>query len=193
MEKRWSSNECNTVNTINVQDTGTYSCRVRRGSVWSDWSHTPAHIKIKDPTITPPINVSGMMSTAIPAPDGKNYVNLEVPDNGYTTYTWKKVGSDNVIGTDRILKVTQPGDYIVAVTEKYGCSSVYSPSFHITDATGTNSPDAAKGLTAITLSNTKIELDWANNPKPNYNETAFEIYRSYIFRQFLCINRKSNC
>jgi predicted esterase len=167
-----------TGNTINVQDTGTYSCRVRRGSVWSDWSHTPAHIKIKAPTITPPINVSGMMSTAIPAADGKNYVNLEVPDNGYTSYTWKKVGSGTVIGTDRILKVMQPGDYIVAVTEQYGCSSVYSPSFHVIDATGANAPDAAKGLTAITLSKTEIELDWANNPRPNYNETAFEIYRS---------------
>lgn len=167
-----------TSNTIHVTDTGTYSVRLRRGSVWSDWSHVPAHIKIKDPTVTPPINISGLMSSAIPAPDGKTYVNLEVPDNDYTTYTWKKVGSNNVIGTDRILKVTQPGDYIVAVTEQYGCSSVFSPAFHVTDANGAHAPDAAKSLTALTLSNTQIELDWANNPNPTYNETLFEIYRS---------------
>lgn len=176
-----------TTNKITVQDIGTYAARVRRGSVWSDWSHTPARIKIKDPTVTPPINVSGLMSTAIPSADGRNYVNLEVPDNGYVTYTWKKVGSNTVIGTNRILKVTQPGDYIVAVTEQYGCSSVYSPAFHVIDANGTNAPDAAKGLIALTLSNTQIELDWSNNPSPNYNETAFEVYRSlssggpYIF------------
>ncbi len=84
------------------------------------------------------------MSSAIPAPDGKTYVNLEVPDNGYITYTWKKVGSSNTIGSDRILKVTQPGDYIVAVTEQYGCSSLFSPAFHVTDANGHMLPKRQK-------------------------------------------------
>ncbi len=167
-------------NTINVTDTGMYSSRVRRGTIWSDWSHTPAHIKLKGPTVTPPISVSGLMSSAISAPDGKNYVNLQVPDSGYITYAWKKIGSGVIIGTDRILKVTQPGDYIVSVTEQYGCSSIHSPAFHVINANGTNAPEPAKNLTAVTLSNTKIELDWSNDPSPAYNETAFEIYRSTI-------------
>lgn len=181
-EYQWSKNGSiiagATTNKITVKDTGTYTARVRRGSLWSDWSHIPAHIKIKDPTITPPINVSGLMSTAIPSFDGRNYVNLEVPDNGYTTYAWRKVGNSNVIGTNRILKVTQSGDYTVSITEQYGCSSIPSPVFHVTDANGVNAPDAAKSLIAFTLSNTQIELDWSDNPRPNYNETAFEIYRS---------------
>ncbi len=183
-EYQWSKNGVTitgaTSNSINVTDTGSYSVRIRRGSVWSDWSHTPAHIKIKDPTITPPISISGLMSAAIPAPDGKDYVNLEVPDSNYTSYTWKKIGNNDVIGTSRILKVTQPGDYIVAVTEQYGCSSVFSSAFHVTDANGAHAPDAARGLTALTISNTQIELDWANNPRPYYNETTFEIYRCLI-------------
>ncbi len=183
-EYLWSNNGViisgATADSINVKDTGTYSAKVRRGTVWSNWSRTPAHIKIKAPTVTPPITVNGLMSTAIPAPDGKNYVNLQVPDNGYVSYAWKKVGNSSIISTDRIFKVTQAGDYVVSVTEQYGCSSIYSPAFHIINANGTNAPEPAKNLTALTLSNTKIELDWANNPSPAFNETAFEIYRSTI-------------
>jgi len=80
-----------TSNTITVtNDTATFDARVRRGSIWSDWSHTPIVIKVKAPTLTPPISVSGLMSYVIPSADGKNYVNLQVPDNNYTSYTWKK-------------------------------------------------------------------------------------------------------
>ena len=181
-EYQWNKNgviiQNATSNTIHVTDTGTYSARVRRGSVWSDWSHTPAHIIIKPPTVTPPITVAGLMSPAIPSVDGKNYVNLQVPDNGYTSYAWKKVGSSDIISTNRVYTVTQPGKYIAAVTEQFGCSSNYSEPFSVIDANGNNAPDPAASLSALTLSNTQIELNWSNNPKPTYNETAFEIYRT---------------
>lgn len=164
-------------NTLAVTQTGTYDARVKRGNVWSDWSHTPVQIKIKAPTVPPAISVQGLMSSAIPAPDGNNFVNLQVPA-GYTNYTWKKVGSDSVYGTTNVLKVTQPGGYKVSVTEQYGCSSVFSNPFTVINANGANAPSPASSLTATSLSNTQIALDWANNPKPVYNETAFEIYRS---------------
>ncbi len=167
----------NTTNTINVTDTGTYDARVLRGTRWSDWSHVPAVIHIQGPTITPPITVSGLMSDVIPAADGKNYVNLQIPNNNYTSYTWKKVGSDSVIGTQQILQVNQPGSYIVSATEKYGCSSIYSPPFGVYNANGNAPPSPAANLVATTLSNSSIELDWSQNPKPNYQETGFEIYR----------------
>ncbi|HEY2725870.1 MAG TPA: PA14 domain-containing protein, partial [Parafilimonas sp.] len=164
-------------NSINVNDTSTYDARVKRGNIWSDWSHTPVHIKLKDPTIPPTITVQGLMSDVIPAPDGNNFVNLQVPSK-YTSYIWKKVGSDSIYGSANVLKATQPGDYKVSVTEQYGCTSVFSSAFTVINANGVNAPSPASSLTATSLSNTQIELDWANNPKPLFNETAFEIYRS---------------
>ncbi len=167
-----------TSNTINVTSLGTYDAKVLRGSIWSDWSHIPVVIQITPPTITPPITVSGLMSNVITSGDGKNYVNLEVPDNGYTSYTWKKVGSDSIIGNQRIYTATQTGQYIAAVTEEYGCSNVYSPPFPVINAKGKNVPDAASKLVASTISSTEVLLNWENNPHPLYNETYFEIYRS---------------
>jgi len=120
------------------------------------------------------------MSAVIPGADGKTSVDLQVPDNGYVSYLWKKSGSDSVVGTQRILTVNQPGYYIVSVTEKYGCSSNFSPAFHVVNAKGSNGPDAANNLSATAISNTSIALDWSNNPTPVFNETAFEIYRSTV-------------
>jgi len=166
-----------TTNSINATALGTYDCRVQRLGIWSDWSRTPVVLSIKPPTVTPPIRISGLMSDAIPAADGNNYVNLEVPDSGYTSYTWKKVGSDSVIGNTRIFKATQPGQYIVSVTQQYGCSSIYSPPFRVIDAKGPNPPSAASNLVANALSFTQIDLNWARNPNPTFKEAAFEIYR----------------
>ncbi|HXS35447.1 MAG TPA: PA14 domain-containing protein, partial [Flavipsychrobacter sp.] len=166
-----------TTNTLHVTLPGKYDARIKKGTTWSDWSHTPINIIIKTATITPPITVAGAMSDVIPATDGNNYVNLQVPDNGYINYSWVKTGSSTVIGTQRILKVTQPGSYQVSAFEKYGCSSVISPAFTVVSANGPNPPNAATNLVARALSFTQIELDWARNPKPAYSETAFEIYR----------------
>ncbi len=165
-------------NSIHITSLGTYEARVLRGSTWSDWSHIPVLIHITLPTLTPPIVVSGLMSDVITSGDGKNYVNLEIPDNDYISYIWKKVGSDAVIGTQRILKATQPGQYIAAATEKYGCSTVYSQPFTVIDSKGSGAPDSANKLIASSVSATEIVLGWENNPHPKYNETFFEIYRS---------------
>ncbi|MES1249108.1 MAG: fibronectin type III domain-containing protein, partial [Chitinophaga rupis] len=167
-----------TTNSINATTLGTYDCRVQRLGIWSDWSRTPVVLSIKQPTITPPINVSGLMSDAIPATDGNNFVNLEVPDSGYTSYTWKKVGSNTVIGTTRILKAADPGQYIVSVTQQFGCSSIYSPPFTVINANGPNPPSPASNLVAQATSFTRIDLNWARNPNPTFKEVAFEIYRS---------------
>ncbi len=166
-----------THNTLQALQPGTYSARVLRNGLWSDWSHTPVVITIKAPTVTPPIQVSGLMSTAIPAADGKNYVNLQVPNNNYVSYSWKQVGSDSIVGTQQIYKATQPGYYIVSVTEQYGCSSNYSPAFKVINAKGSNAPSPSTSLVATTKSNTKIQLAWQKNPHPINPQTAFEIYR----------------
>ncbi|MBS1745374.1 MAG: fibronectin type III domain-containing protein [Bacteroidetes bacterium] len=180
-EYQWRKNDTiingATTNSINVTNVGTYDARVRNGSIWSDWSHTPVIIKTKTPTIPPEITVEGLSSPVIPAPDGSTSVNLMVP-NSYTSYLWEKVGNSNTLGTNNDINISQPGDYVVSVTEQYGCSSVFSNPFTVVNANGTNGPEAASSLTAVTLSNTKIELDWADKPNPAFNETAYEIYRS---------------
>ncbi len=164
-------------NSIQATQAGTYSARVERNGIWSDWSHMPAQVTTKAPTVTPPIQVAGIMSTALPAADGKTYVNLQVPNN-YASYTWKKVGSDSIVGNQQVFKATQSGYYIVSVTEQYGCSSNYSPAFKVINANGTNGPAAPKNLSANAVSNTQIQLSWAQNAHPVNAPIATEVYRA---------------
>jgi predicted esterase len=164
-----------TGNSIVATSTGVYDVRIRKGTIWSDWSHTPVTIKLKDPTVTPPITVSGLMSKVIPALDTAN-VTLSVPE-GYVSYEWQKVGNGTTIGTSRELSVTSPGDYIVRVTEQFGCSSSFSAPFTVISANGANKPSAAANLIASALSKTSVRLDWSDNPSPQFNETNYEIYQ----------------
>ncbi len=164
-------------NTLSVTDTGTYSCRIRKGTVWSEWSPIPVKIKYKESVIPPTIKVSGLMSNVLPAPDGKTTVNIEVP-SGYTEYDWQKVGNPATIGDGNVLSGATVGQYKVKVTEQLGCPSVFSAPFSVVNANGPNSPDAATGLIAIPLSYTSIKLNWSANPNPVYPQTHFEIYQA---------------
>jgi hypothetical protein len=166
-----------TSNTLVATATGTYSARVRRGTLWSEWSRTPVVIKIKAPTVSPNIQVSGIASRVLPALDGSTTVMLEVPE-GYVTHEWQKVGTPGTLSTSRTMLATGPGDYRVKVTEQFGCSSDFSAIFTVVNANGPNKPDAPINLAATTLSQTSIRLDWSDNPTPQYNETAFEIYQA---------------
>jgi predicted esterase len=163
-------------NSLTVTDTGSYSARIKNGSEWSDWSHWPAHITYKATTLTPPIQVSGLMSRVIPAPDGKTSVNLEEPI-GYASYEWRN-GAGQVVGNERIFTATQSGKYVATVTEQYGCSATPSDTFYVAPNSGPNPPDPASNVTGYAVSQTSVQLNWSNNLHPVQNETAFEIYRS---------------
>ncbi len=165
-----------TSNTINVTQLGVYSARVRRGTIWSDWSRIPVEIKIKQATVTPPVQTQGLMSRVIPALNGATTVTLQVP-TGYASYEWRKVGSNNSIGNTNTLVASTPGQYIARVTEQYGCSSSFSDPFTVIDANGANKPSPASNLIATTTSKTTIKLDWSDNPSPQHNETNYEIYQ----------------
>lgn len=167
-----------TTNTIQATTLGSYDARVLRGSLWSEWSRTPVVLKYKSATVVSTgIKVSGQASRVIPAPDGSTSVQLEVPA-GYTSYLWKKVGGSSTLSTTRFLNATTPGDYIVKVTEQYGCSSNFSSPFTVIDAAGPNKPDAAINLSVTPMSFTSLQLNWSNNPTPLNNETNFEIYQA---------------
>lgn len=172
-------------NTLNITGTattgsaalGSYTARIRKGSLWSDWSPTPVVVKIKAATVSPSISLQALNSKVIPSLSGSTNVPLQVPA-GYQSYDWQKDGSNTTIGTSNVFVATSPGNYKVKVTEQYGCSSSFSPLFTVIDANGPNKPDAAINLIATALSKTSIRLDWSNNPAPQFNETNFEIYRA---------------
>jgi large repetitive protein len=166
-----------TSNTLVVTQLGTYSARIRRGTVWSDWSPAPVQIKIKAATVTPPIQVSNGASRVLPGVNGTTSLQLEVPD-GYTSYDWQREGQGTTISTTRFLNVTTLGQYKVRVTEQFGCSSSFSPLLTVIDANGTPKPDAPTNLLATTLSQTSVRLDWNENPSPVLNESNFEVYQS---------------
>jgi large repetitive protein len=166
-----------TTNTLTVTQAGTYDCQIRRGTLVSDWSHTPVQIIIQTPTITPPIQVSGLMSDVLPAADGKTSVNLTVPNaSNFTSFIWEKVGSSTVLGTSPIFSAPAAGNYIVSVNTQFGCSSIFSPPFTVINANGANGPASVGNLVANSSSNTKVGLSWSLSPNQNNPATSFEVY-----------------
>ncbi|WP_343674955.1 fibronectin type III domain-containing protein [Chitinophaga sp.] len=163
-------------NELVVTEYGTYDARIKRGTVWSDYSTTPVVVKQKAPTQTPPITISGLMSKVIPAPDGNTAVTLTLP-GGYTSYLWQKVTDTVTLATTQNYSASTAGQYHAKVTELYGCSSEWSAPFNVVPASGTNAPAPASGLTATAISKTAITLDWTDNPNATYNETGYEVYR----------------
>lgn len=166
-----------TGNTLTVHTLGTYSARVMRNGEWSYWSPAPVVIKVKPPTQTPDIQVKGLMSSVIPAPDGNTTVTLTLP-SGYATYQWQKVGNPTVLSTQKDFVASSPGSYVAKVTESDGCSANFSAPFYVASTSGSNPPDPATNPSGFAISQTEIQLNWSNNPTPVYNETAFEVYRS---------------
>lgn len=156
---------------------GSYSARVRRGTLWSDWSPTPLVVGIKAATVPPSISIKGLQSKVLPALNGRTSVTLNVP-NTYQSYIWQREGSTTTISTADTAVATAPGQYKVRVTEQFGCSTDWSSLFTVIDANGPNKPDPAINAVVTPLSQTAIQVTWANNPTPLYNETNFEVYRS---------------
>ncbi|WP_153796960.1 fibronectin type III domain-containing protein [Foetidibacter luteolus] len=165
-----------TGNQITATSSGKYSCRIKDGTLWSDWSPTPVEIKTKG-TVTPVISVSGLMSKVIPALDGKTYVTLAAQP-GYASYAWLKSGSSTVLGTGNTFNAGSAGNYIVQVKQTTASAAVSSAAFSVIDANGANKPDPAGSLTATALSSTSVKLSWVDKASPAYNETNYEIYRA---------------
>ncbi|PZR27824.1 MAG: hypothetical protein DI535_08735 [Citrobacter freundii] len=164
-------------NEITATAYGSYTARILRDTVWSDWSPVPVVIKEKAPTVPPAISIGEGQSRAIPSVDGSTSVQLSVPD-GYATYEWQLVGNSTVLGTNRTFDVTAAGNYTVKVMEQYGCSSDFSAPVSVIDANGANKPEPASGVSATALSKTSIRLNWVDNPAAAFNETNYEIFQS---------------
>jgi predicted esterase len=165
-----------TSNTIIVTDTGTYSARIlMNNGQWSYWSPAPAYITYRAITKAPAIQVAGLMSRVIPAPDASTSVTLTEPA-GYATYQWTD-GAGRVLANSRTYTTSTPGYYRAVVTVNGGCSTVPSDSFYVAAGNGPNPPSPATDLSGYALSQTSIQLNWSRDLHPSNPETAFEIYR----------------
>ncbi len=109
-----------TANELTVTETGTYDCRILKGTRWSPWSPTPVVIKMKATVAQPVIKVVGLASRHLPAPDGSTAVNLEV-NGGYATYNWQRQDNGAILSTTRLYTASQTGNYIMQVTDKFSC------------------------------------------------------------------------
>jgi len=167
-----------TTNKLTVNSYGTYRGRFKRtpNSAWSQWSPTPVVVSENQGTVSPNIQINGLFSNVLPAPDGNTLTPLMVPNN-YFTYEWRRVGDDAIVSTSHTYNAPI-GQYKVKVTEQFGCGSEFSSIYTVIPSNGPNKPDAASSLSAIAISNNSILLNWNDNPNPSNNETAFEIYRS---------------
>lgn len=167
-----------TTNSLTVNSYGTYRGRYRRTSTseWSAWSPTPVIVSQKQPTITPPIQINGMFSNVLPSVDGRTTVPLTVPGN-FSAYEWRRV-SDNALVSSTANFNAAVGEYRLKVTEQFGCSSEFSPVYKVAAANAANSPEGVTNFSGYALSSSAIRIDWNDNPTPQNNETAFEIYRS---------------
>jgi len=157
---------------------GTYSVHFKRTptSEWSDWSPKPAVISQKATSTTPDIQVQGLRSVVLPAPDGSTTVPLKEP-TGYVNYEWYRISDNALVGTDSIFNAPV-GQYRARIKEQFGCNAFFSDTFSVVNANGPNKPFPAKNLTAFAMSPTTMQLDWTDNPAPAFNETNFEIYRA---------------
>ncbi len=169
-----------TGNEITVNAYGSYRARFKRTATsnWSDWSRKPAVISQKSVTQTPPIQVNGLGSNVLPAPDGNTTVSLKLPA-GYSSYKWYKSGT-LISGASDSTYTAGIGSYTAQVVETNGCGTLFSPVFKVVDASGTPKPEPAKNLTATAASITSIQLDWSRNPNASEQETGYEIYRSTV-------------
>lgn len=166
-------------NTISVTQGGSYSARIKRGTVWSDWSPVPAVVNVLPEPPGPTISIVGNRSRVLPAPDGATTVDIEVSNSGGGTYRWYKQPNVNtVIATSKIYKVTAPGTFTAKSTTALGCLTLPATNFVVVNANGPNKPDIATKLQAIPSSESAIRLEWQQSANPAYNETGFEIYRA---------------
>ena len=165
-----------TSNNYDVTALGDYTVRYMKGGVWSNWS-APVTIKYEDATVTPPITTLGLESVALPDLGGKTSVTL-TGDQNLVNFQWKKVGSATVIGTGTTYVATTAGQYVLTARKQDGCYALSSTPFLVTYGSGAEAPSSPANLLLTPISETSISLTWDENPTPQYNETAFEVYRS---------------
>jgi len=148
-------------NTIVARSLGKYYCKVRLGTIWSEWSPIPVELKTKTSTVSPDPQLATFSSKVLPAPDGSTQVQLMVPNN-YAAYKWTRVGSSTSLSTTNTYTAS-PGSYQVTVQENFGCTSTASNPFTEVNANGPNKPDAVKGRQMLRTRLPILKFIWPPN------------------------------
>ena len=169
-----------TSNSYNFSSLGNYDVTFVNNGYTSPYFGIDT-ISTQAPTISPNIQLNGLESDVVPAPDGSTSVSLTVP-SGYASYTWERVDSPAGKGTiltntTNVLNGATPGQYAVEVTVQFGCSSSFSAPFTVVRANGPTPPAAPTNLLATTMSKTQIKLTWNESGGQPNPETQFEVYQ----------------
>lgn len=167
-----------TSNTITVNDVGTYDVRIKRGSVWSEFSPIPAVVSKLEPSAGPTLAKVLNQSYVLPSPDGKTTISLSASNQGGGTWQWFKDGASTPFATTQQVTLNAYGSYTAKSTTAKGCLTQVSTPFLVVNANGSPKPDPAKQLQAIPLSETTMQLNWTQTAAPASQETGFEIYRA---------------
>ncbi len=165
-EYLWSNGA--TTNEIVVNAPGTFTLKIRRGTIWSDWSK-PVEIKYK--TTTPSAIIRPSQSLYIPSIAGVSVV-LST-SLAYEKYVW------STGATTPTITVSTPGAYSVNVTAEDKCPSSSVIPVNVISA-GTNvvgRPITPINIVAAAVSESSIKVNWSDN---NTTETGVEIFRSTV-------------
>lgn len=169
-----------THNEIITDQLGTYEARFKRNlnGAWSAWSPTPVVIAYQQRDTTPNIQKGQFVSTFLPTLAGDTTALLEIPLLfGQESYRWIRLPDSQVISNQRSILAT-PGTYLAYVKETLGCEENYpSLPYQVYAVSGVSQPDIPRNLTAVTLSQSSVQLDWTDDPFPAFNEEGFELYR----------------
>lgn len=162
----WSNGA--TTNEIFATTLGTYTVRMRKGALWSDWSKP---VTIKQRLNTEPAVIVPSQSVYLPSPASSSVVlGTSLP---YESYIWSNgARTATVTATSTTL-----GTYSVNVKAPGKCPSTVSTPIVVRNTNTTGRPNLPISITSTTLSENSIRLNWTDN---NTTEIGVEIYRSTI-------------
>ncbi len=167
--------ENETSNELHVTEPGRYMARFKQAGKWSVWSPEPVDIQLKMKTVTPLIRTVDNMSYFIPTPSSSEVI-LELPE-GFETYTWVNTATMDTLGNERVFTTTKPGIYAAAVTEKYGCTTVFSEPFRVYSSRSASAPNKPEQFSASLLNDSEVLLQWGLSSSGR-GATYLEIFRS---------------
>lgn len=168
-----------TGNELTVNQLGEYRVRFRRTdtSSWSAWSPKPAVLKARESTAGPVIEVKGLYSSFLPAPNGQNTVPLSIP-SGFTNYQWVSLPDSNLVAATSTFEAP-PGTYRARYTVPFGCGSPYSAAFTVHQVSAETAPSLPDSFMARPTAYGQVRLSWQPPQGPS-QPVRYELYRTQL-------------
>jgi predicted esterase len=162
----WSNGA--TTNEIFATTLDTYRVRIRKGTLWSDWSKP---VIIKQRLVTEPATIIPAQSIYLPSPASSSVIlSTSLP---YESYIWSNGATTPTITATS----TTLGSYTVKVKATGKCESTTSIPIVVRNTNTTGRPNLPISIVPTTMSENTIKLNWTDN---NTTEIGVEIFRSTI-------------